>query len=542
MVHACYCVLPCGRQNLSFRPVPTLSAKSNNLTNKTASGQGAGSTVNSLHTRLVKAEKNRKQGRLKEAETICRELLDTDPTYVGALQTFGLVAIEQKNYRQAVTCFLTAAATAPTDPTNFTNLAAAWLGLEIPDMAAVMLREARRLDDKNPAVHHLLGDVFSHNKQFAEAMTSYRDALAIDPDFDQSLLKLCQCYLNLGYFENAAELLVRLRKLRPDIVSVPYMMLQLPSQIQDSSIDLQTLVRKAKRAQGQTQTDFDTTKAFVEAAILDRQASHEAAWQILCSVNSRLNREAQALWVTQSEGHKQSLAAATALDGSKLPRPRDRKSTDAPSPLFILGPSRAGKTTLEKLVGAHQDVNRGYEGEVVQFATRRAAQKAGLVNIENLVQLPKHLHGSFAAEFRQRLNETNPDHKLVSITTPGLITSAGLLAQSLPEARFVFVKRSRDDTAFRIFMKNYSSGNHYNHDLKNAYAYIDWYGEMIDVLSGKLRQRAIIVEYADMIADPAAVVGRVNDLCGLPDDNSDLPDIGSDIGAADPYLHLMRGA
>jgi len=513
-----------------------------NFTGTAATSPRATPTVSSLHKRLVDAEKKRNQGRLKEAETICRQLLDTDPTYVGALQTFGLVAMEQKNYRQAVTCFLTAAATAPTDPTNFTNLAAAWLGLEIPDMAAVMLREARRLDDENPAIHHLLGDVFSHNKQFAEAMTSYRDALAIDPDFDQSLLKLCQCYLNLGYFDKAAELLSRLRRLRPDIISVAHMLLQLPRHMIDDTLDLHAVVRKAKKLQGETQAEFDTKKSFVEAAILDRQAKHGEAWQVLCDINGKLDLEAQTLWAAQSENHNKALAATTALDGSKLPRPRDRKPTDGPAPLFILGPSRAGKTSLEKLVGNHGDVNRGYEGEIVQFACRRAAQKAGLVNITSLAQLPKNLHGAFATEFRQRLAETNPDHKLVSITTPGLISSAGLLAQNLPEARFVFVRRNRDDTAFRIFMKNYQSGNHYNHDLNNAYAYIDWYGEMIDVLSEKLRQRAIIVEYADMIADPAAVVARVNELCGLPDDHSGLPDIGSDTGAADPYLNLMRGA
>ncbi|MEM9472790.1 MAG: tetratricopeptide repeat protein, partial [Pseudomonadota bacterium] len=395
-----------------------------NFTGKKAASPGASPSVNSLHKRLVEAEKKRKQGRLKEAETICRQLLDTDPTYVGALQTFGLVAIEQKNYRQAVTCFLTAAATAPTDPTNFTNLAAAWLGLEIPDMAAVMLREAHRLDDRNPAIHHLLGDVFSHNKQFAEAMASYRDALAIDPDFDQSLLQLCQCYLNLGYFGQAAELLDRLRRVRPDVVNLPYMMLQLPPQLLDASIDLQAVLSKSRKAHGQTQSEFDTKKAFVEAAILDRQHKHEEAWQVLCDINGKLNQEAQALWASQSERHKLALAAASALDGSKLPRPRDRKPADGAAPLFILGPSRAGKTTLEKLVGAHADVNRGYEGEVVQFACRRAAQKAGLVNIADLAQLPKNLHGPFAAEFRHRLNETNPGHKLVSITTPGLISNA----------------------------------------------------------------------------------------------------------------------
>jgi tetratricopeptide (TPR) repeat protein len=493
-----------------------------------------------MRARLVKAEKYRKQGRLKEAESICRELLDTNPNYVGALQTFGLVAIEQKNYRQAVTCFLTAAATAPTDATNFTNLGAAWLGLEIPDMAAVMLQEALRLDDNNPAIHHMLGDVFSHNNQFAEAMQYYRNALAINPDFDQSLLKLCQCYLDLGYFGKAADLLVRLRRLRPDVISLSYMLLQLPPDFLDDTLDLHAVVRKARILPGETQAEFDNKKAFVEAAILKRQAKHAEAWQVLSAVNAKLQDEAQALWTAQAEHNSKSLEAAKALDGSKLPRLRDRKPKDGPAPLFILGTSRAGKTTLEKLVGVHGDINRGYESEIVPFATRRAAQIGGLVNITSLAQLPGELHGSFATQFRQRLAETNPAHKVVSITTPGLISSAVDLAQNLSEARFVFVKRDKDDTAFSIFMKHYSAGNHYNHDLKNAYAYVDWYSEMIDVLSKKLRHRAITIEYADMVQEPATAFTKVMELCGLEAGETKLPDIGSDIDASKPYLQFMQ--
>lgn len=55
------------------------------------------------------------------------------------------------------------------------------------------------------------------------------------------------------------------------MVSLPYMMLQLPSKLLDGSVDLQALLRKSRTAHGQTQAELDTKKAFVEAATLDRQ-------------------------------------------------------------------------------------------------------------------------------------------------------------------------------------------------------------------------------------------------------------------------------
>lgn len=355
-------------------------------------------------------------------------------------------------------------------------------------------------------------------------------------------MQLCECYLNLGDFEQAAELLLRLRKLRPDVISVPYMMMQLPEVMLGSGIDLNSAISKTRKAKGETQSEFDNKKAYVVAAVLDRQEKYEEAWKVLLAAKAKSQNDAEVLWAAEAQQNRKALEVASALNGSQLPRYRDRKTTDGLAPLFILGPSRSGKTTLEKLIGSHDDVSRGYESEVVKFAVQRASQMAGLTNISDLLQLPKNLYASFANEFRQRLAEAADNHKLVTVTTPGLISSVGLLAQNLPEVRFVFVKRNRDDTALRIFMKSYRSGNNYSQNLNNTYSYIDWYDRMIGVWSEKLRQRAIIVEYETMVAEPSSLHNSITALCGLPSGSLELPDIGSDIGASDAYKDLMRKA
>ena len=56
-------------------------------------------------------------------------------------------------------------------------------------------------------------------------------------------------------------------------------------------------------------------------------------------------------------------------------------------------------------------------------------------------------------------------------------------AQVPPNVRFIFVRRDHFDTALRIFMKPYRSGNHYAYDLKSIFEHLAWYDRMIDAKS-----------------------------------------------------------
>jgi hypothetical protein len=112
----------------------------------------------------------------------------------------------------------------------------------------------------------------------------------------------------------------------------------------------------------------------------------------------------------------------------------------------------------------------------------------------------------------------------------------------LPRTRFVFVKRNVDDTVFRIFEKHYAKGNSYSYDIKAAYEYVAWYHEMIDLAAAKLPGRSILLHYEDMVADPAAALTAMTELCGLPSFTGEMPEIGDDRGCATPYREFMHRA
>ena len=115
-------------------------------------------------------------------------------------------------------------------------------------------------------------------------------------------------------------------------------------------------------------------------------------------------------------------------------------------------------------------------------------------------------------------------------------TSAGAYA------RFIFVKRDPDDIELRIYMKKYHRGNAYAYDIGNIREHVAWYNQMVDVVAERVPHISMVIQYENMIADPAAALRPVAELCGLAPPDGPLPQLGDDRGCAAPYREFMAAA
>jgi hypothetical protein len=89
-------------------------------------------------------------------------------------------------------------------------------------------------------------------------------------------------------------------------------------------------------------------------------------------------------------------------------------------------------------------------------------------------------------------------------------------------------------------MKKYLTGNHHAYSLTTIRQYISWYREMSDALVEKLPDRACVINYEDMIANPLSALGTLAELCGLAIPEGALPSVGDDRNCAAPYHDLMK--
>jgi tetratricopeptide (TPR) repeat protein len=501
---------------------------------------GAGPEANPLDEafqQLQQAENLRARGELDRARILCEPLVNRFPDYYGALHTLGLIYVDKRLYPQALGCLVRAAMLDPRSWKTLIALSGVYLELGATEMAARTLEQARQLKTDDTSVHLALAEIFRNEREYELARDSYRKAFELDRNLHASGVGLANCLMDLGEYGQAAEVLTELTKRGVRSLPVVSLLNQLPPNLVD--IDVISAIAKVTPEPGADKEDFENSLAFIRAAALDRAGKHKEAWDELIRANARIwpNAETQAreLAVTQR--------ANIAELRDKQIKIRSGKGFETQTiSLFILGPSRSGKTTMEALVGSLENVKRGHESPAMENAVRRTFQSAGLLTHRMFDVLPPRLDGRCSELYSEELERRASTAKVFTNTHPGRIHDAARVAAAIPNVRFIFVKRDLDDSLLRIFMQKYALGNADSYNLRSIRDSLIWYHQMIDLLNEKMPKISQIVRYEDMIAEPSATLRLAANLCGLPMNEGQLPTLGDDRGCAIPYRDMIANA
>ena len=493
--------------------------------------------VSDAHGRLEQAEQLRLERQLDRAQAICDQLVREHPDYMAALHTLGLVHLDKGDYQRSLDCLVRAAMHDPENWGTLTALSAAYVQLGAHEMAAQTLERARAIRPEDVSVLLTLGEIYTEEREYELARDSFRQALTLEPALAPAAVRLAIACSYLGQFAEAAQVLEGMIARGQRSLDVLVVLAGLPATV--VSVDLASELEKvADDREGYDEGEFESFAAFVRAAALDRAGRPVEAWEHLVPANRAM-----------FGAMRQQLGELAEQERASLARLRERPAGAAvgagpegsPISLFILGPSRSGKTTMEHLVSALEGVKRGYENPSVDNAVRRAFQ-AGALLVGGFASLPPRLHPVCRDFYRKEIARRAGTARVFTNTGPGRIHDAALTAAVFPDTRFILLKRNFDDNVLRIFMRRYSRGNVYAYDLQAARDHVAWYHQMTDLLAQKLPARLVrVIRYEDMIADPAAALRAAADLCGLPMPRGPLPPLGDDRGCAGPYQALMAG-
>jgi len=491
--------------------------------------------------RIAEVRKLRKSGQLARAIAVCEALVKDHPTFLAALQLLGQMQMEKQNYWVSLTLYIQAAMLNPRDAGILAGMSNVFLRLGANKLAAQTMRQApaEDLEGKDPNVHLTLGQIYRKEQEFDLAATSYTRALELDASQVWAAYGLGLSHYAQGRMKEAATALQRAQQLKPGIPHVLYTLGQLPASVVD--INLLGAVDLARQINTSRNDEVLRCLGLARAAALNALGRHKEAWDELVQANLRQDLQFAADWegnvrkLRQSRRQAENLAA---LDKKQIPI-----SDEAPMSLFILGPSRCGKTSLERLIGTVEGVKCGYESQVLRRAIQQAFQKSELPIMERLSDLPRRFQKKFSGIYAADLRDRAGKAVAFTSTNPGSVHDVGAAALLVPNCKFIFVKRDRYDTAFRMFGKNYEKNrNRYASNLGRSLHYIDWYYELVGIWSKMLPDRTLIVDYEDMVADPAATLARVTKFCGLAMPAEPVPQPGDDRGCSAPYRALIDAA
>lgn len=483
--------------------------------------------------RLDQSERLRQAGQFEKAKKTCLALLKDHPNYMAALHTMGLIYAGMSNYEQSLNCLARAAMYNPRSIATLTALSGVYLELKAPETAAYVLEQARALDPKDVNVLVTLGEVYRAEMEYADAKQVFEEAQALDTDLVPATTGYGWACSSLGENVDAVATFERLlntgyRRFEPlaALAALPTALLKV-----DLLEELDTYTK------GSDLSDSDPTMiAFVRAAALDKAERYQEAWDTLTKVNEEMAKTSRESAERFRERQNKVL---TVLRSNPIKPAIDAEGETTPTMLFVLGPSRSGKTSMETMMAGLEGVKRGYENPCVDLAIRQTFQGAGLLTNRFFEVLPPQLYPQCRKIYLEELNKRAGDAKVFTNTHPSRINDAALMSMVFPNTKFVFVKRDPEDIAFRIFLRHYQNENSYSYDMGMIREHIGWYHEMMDLMQQKNPENVRIVHYEDMVDDPVAALKVVADLCGLPMPRNPDVSVGDDRGCAAPYRDMM---
>jgi tetratricopeptide (TPR) repeat protein len=173
-------------------------------------------TVMPLGEALMHAERCRSEGKLMEAEAVCRQILQAQPNVPEAEHLLGVIAHQNGRLGDAIEHVKRATKLAPKVPLFHANLGEMLRLAGRPKLAAEAARAALEIDPKMPAALSNLGVALYELKAYEDAAQAQRKAIEAKPDFAEAHSNLGNALHALRRFDDAIPAYRRAIEINPN--------------------------------------------------------------------------------------------------------------------------------------------------------------------------------------------------------------------------------------------------------------------------------------------------------------------------------------
>jgi tetratricopeptide (TPR) repeat protein len=502
----------------------------------------------------------------KEARMSYDRALAVDFQHFEALVGLGQIFHNQGLSSAADECFRRALERQPGEPAARLALAKALLDQGKLDEAEACCREILGQMPNNSEAHLTLGDILHKQWRLDDALPAYVQSIELAANSTRPFIRLAEALEELGREKELAELQRRLAASEAEATS-DALRIKILFTLADVTGDLAPYERALDVALATGRTAdisfhpvmkptmrLEPTKA---ASVLERMKGLDEAVNqkaALYRARSLLKHELKAYheaWEDLMRANALVLASSEVdLEQNREYRPNqleklknsswapaDERALEQCQPVFILGTSRSGKSTLAGFLASSDEWTNLDEYSIVEETFR--GSKTTRDGIESGSE-PDQAR-QFAAELVRRC-KTHAERGAFSFTAPGYVKSAKFLTETMPGVKFILVRRDPMDVTLRCLQKLYKNGNYYSYHVQECVSYLDWYNAMMDELSTRLGERARTVRYEDLVADAPAVVASLWQWLGVKPARDANFAVSSDVGCSQPYRDLIAAA
>ena len=366
------------------------------------------------------------------------------------------------------------------------------------------------LGPSQPVALEMLGAIYTMNNMQQRAVQVYRHTVAAAPADARARYNLGTSLMFTGDLAGAQHEINKCIEIQPTFWEAYSVLSRLRRQsAQHNHVDdLQTLLsRFGDQDEARQRLNLALAKEYEDLGDHARAFAHLSRGNAV--VSSRQNyssRQDQAIFDALIEHAPEVQPASSGY------------ATD--EPIFVFGMPRSGTTLVERILSSHADVASA--GELKQLGVllkyMSGSPSADLLDVDTIVrcrQLDWHALGE------RYLMSTRP----LSGQTPRFIDKfphhflyAAYLANALPQARIICVRRNPMDTCLGNFRQGFSEASpfhRYAFDLLDIGRYYVMFDRLMAHWRTALPGRILEVSYESLVQDQEPTTRAMLDFCGL---------------------------
>jgi len=414
-----------------------------------------------------------------------------------------------------------------------------WLGLGNvllllgnPVDASGAYQKVLKREPRNVAALENLAVAFEDRWRLVDALDCYERLLAVDPSHDRALRGRAKVLVQLRRTDEARDAYRDLLRHRPDDPGLALDLADLleranrpdeaeqyipavdsltdPGHVAASrSLEAQLMIRRGEleaglrlleQARGETGCD---TLSYREGAVLDRLGRVDEAMGAFARANAARARELRFRRLRRSDlGDYLEAKLARGIESARNgPAPQPAEAT----PVFLVGLPRSGTTLLDRMLGAHPQIQVFEEIEGVRAAEMELDAGAD----------PEQARAAYWEHMRRRVDVDAG--RLAIDKHPMNAMNLDVIRRIFPGARVIFALRHPYDSALSCYMQDFVANvaNVHFLELDSTARFCAALLELMRRFEAGEPEHVIRVRYEDLVADHRAEVTRVLRAIGL---------------------------